>query len=418
MMYLRRTRRRFPVFTAYSFTTKRNFMTASSEPQIPAPRTIPFLSVPQDIPATMTAIVQTDPTDPSSLAPATVPTPTPGAGEALIRVAAAGVNRADVLQAQGHYPPPPGITDIIGLEAAGTIVAFGPETDAPAGSATTEPAATPGDTAGATIPADSAQPAATPPSAAPSASTWKIGDHCGVLLAGGGYAEYVVAPIGQLTPVPAGWDAGHTAGIVEVATTVWSNLGMVGGLAAGKKVLIHGGTGGIGTFAIQLVNQLGATAVTTCGSAEGAAHVLELGAARAVNYREESFVDTAKELGGFDLILDIMGAKYLADNVRALGEKGHLIIIGLQGGVKAELNINALLVKRASITATSLRGRSVDDKCAVVADTVRTVWPLLSDGRITSQMNAVFPLAEAAAAHRALVKRAVTGKIVLAVGSE
>lgn len=333
----------------------------------------------------MKAIIQQDTTDPTSLAWTDTDDPTPGPGEALVRIHAAGVNRGDVLQAAGHYPPPPGASDIIGLEAAGTIEAFGP-------------------------PRESSHESDEQP-----ARQWNIGDKCGMLLAGGGYAERVAVPVTQLFPVPRGWSLTDTAGVIEVAATVWSNLGMVAGMQKGQTVLIHGGSGGIGTFAIQLAHATGLTVATTAGNADNLELCRSLGADILINYTDDDFVAVMKEHGGADIILDIMGAKYLDSNVKALAEKGHLIIIGMQGGVKGELNIGRLLSKRGSITATNVRGRSLDDKAAVVADTITHVWPLLEDKTVSAQVTKTLPIAEAAEAHRLLKSREITGKIVLTV---
>ena len=333
----------------------------------------------------MKAIIQQDTADPTSLEWTDTDDPTPRPGEALVRIHAAGVNRGDVLQAAGHYPPPPGTSDIIGLEAAGTIEAFGPPLES-----------------------DST-------SARESTRQWNVGDQCGMLLAGGGYAERVSVPVTQLFPVPHGWSLTDTAGVIEVAATVWSNLGMVADMQKGQTVLIHGGSGGIGTFAIQLAHAMGLTVATTAGNADNLELCRSLGADILINYRDDDFVAVMKEHGGADIILDIMGAKYLDSNVKALGEKGHLVIIGMQGGVRGELNIGRLLSKRGSITATNVRGRSLDDKATVVSDTIKHVWPLLEDGTVSTQVTKTLPIADAAEAHRLLKSREVTGKIVLTV---
>lgn len=337
----------------------------------------------------MKAIIQHDSSDPTSLKWTDTDDPTPGPGEVLVRIRAAGVNRGDVLQAAGHYPPPPGASNIIGLEAAGTIEAFGP-------------------------PLESSHEFSEQSDEQP-ARQWSVGDECGMLLAGGGYAERVAVPITQLFPVPRGWSLTDTAGVIEVAATVWSNLGMVAGMQQGQTVLIHGGSGGIGTFAIQLAHAMGLTVATTAGNANNLELCRSLGADILINYKDDDFVAVMKEHGGADIILDIMGAKYLDSNVKALGEKGHLVIIGMQGGVKGELNIGRLLSKRGSITATNVRGRSLDDKAAIVADTIKHVWPLLEDGTVSAQVTKTLPIADAAEAHRLLKSREVTGKIVLTV---
>lgn len=297
------------------------------------------------------------------------PAPELREGEVLVRVHAAGVNRGDVLQAAGHYPPPPGASEIMGLECAGVIE-------------------DPGSTGRAK------------------------GEQVACLLAGGGYAEFVAVPEGQLLPVPEGWSLTEAAAIVEVACTVHSNM-QLAGLKEGDTLLIHGGAGGIGTFAIQYAKALGCTVAVTAGSAEKLQTCQELGADILINYKEEDFAEVMKNK--CDVILDIMGAKYLDQNIRALAMDGHLVIIGMQGGVKGELNIGRLLTKRGSISATALRARSLEDKARIVADTVDTVWPLLIDGQITHHLSKTLPLDEAETAHQLLKDGAVTGKIVLTV---
>lgn len=300
----------------------------------------------------------------------TVPIPTLKPGEVLVKVHAAGVNRADLLQAAGHYPPPAGESEIIGLECAGVI-----------------------EDAGTT--------------------NREVGEKVGCLLAGGGYAEYVTVPEGQLLPIPDGYSFEQTAAIIEVAATVWSNIGMLTGLETGQTFLIHGGGSGIGTFAIQLAKHLGATVAVTAGSAEKLAACQELGADILINYREENFAEVLKNR--CDRILDIIGAKYLDQNVSALAPDGHMVTIGMQGGVKGELNIGKLLSKRGTISATSLRGRTKEDKARITAATVAAIWPLLADGTIKHQLHAVLPLAEAQCAHDMLAAGEVTGKLVLKV---
>lgn len=299
---------------------------------------------------------------------ADVPTPELQPGEVLVKVHAVGVNRADLLQAAGHYPPPPGESEILGLECTGEI------TDA-------------GDT------------------------DRQVGEKVACLLAGGGYAEYVAVPVGQLLPLPAGYSYEEAAAVVEVATTVWSNIGMLTGLEAGQTILIHGGAGGIGTFAIQLAKHVGATVAVTAGNVEKLETCRALGADILINYREENFAEVLKNK--CDRILDIMGAKYLDQNVTALARDGHMVIIGMQGGVKGELNIGKLLTKRGTISATALRARDRADKARIVAATVDNVWPLLADGTIKHQIHEVLPLVDAARAHELLRSGAVTGKLVL-----
>ena len=326
-----------------------------------------------DIPDTMSAIIQRDSADPSSLELGQVATPQPGPGEVLVKVAAAGVNRADLLQAQGHYPPPKGASDIIGLEVAGTIVALGPDTPA----------------------------------------QLQLGERVGALLAGGGYAEYVAVPAGQLTPIPQGWSLTDTAAIIEVATTVWSNLVMEAQLQPGELVLIHGGAGGIGTHAIQVAKALGATVAVTAGSAEKLDLCRRLGADITINYREEDF---AEELAGrCNVIVDIIGAKYLKQNLRALAPEGRMVTIGLQGGTKAELNMGLMLAKRLRLQGTTLRSRPVAAKAEIVSHTVANIWPWLADGTVSHHIHQVLPLSQAATAHELLASGQVSGTLVLEV---
>lgn len=326
----------------------------------------------------MKAIIQTDPSDPTSLTWQDTPTPTPADGEVLLRITAAGVNRADTLQAQGHYPPPKGDTDIIGLEASGVI-----------------------EDANGCV-----RPDGTP---------WYAGDEVGALLSGGGYAEYVAVPAGQLLPVPSGYSLTDTASVVEVACTVWSNLMMTAEVRKDDLVLIHGGGGGVGLFAIQVAKALGAQVAVTAGSEEKLEVCRGYGADVLINYRGDDFVEAVKEEGGADVILDIIGAKYLDKNVSALAKDGHIVIIGMQGGVKGELNIGKLLSKRGNISATGLRYRDRADKARIVAATVEHVWPLLENGTIRHHIDRVVPVQDAAGAHQALLAGDITGKIVLAV---
>ena len=302
-----------------------------------------------------------------------VPTPEPATGEVLVRVEAAGVNRADLLQRQGFYPPPPGTTDILGLECAGTVAALGPDV-----------------------------------------TGFAVGDPVCALLSGGGYAEYVAVPAGQLAPIPAGLDGVQAAAIMETACTVWSNLVMVGRLTAGETLLVHGGSSGIGTMAIQVAKALGARVVTTVGSPEKAAAASELGADVVINHRKQDFAEVMAGAGiQADLILDIMGAKYLAQNVAVLATNGRLVIIGLQGGLQAELNLGQLLAKRASVTATSLRARPATEKAEIVSATRTHVFPLIESGAVRPIVHATFDLADSAGAHRVLEESSHIGKVVL-----
>ena len=307
----------------------------------------------------MEAIVVSEPGGPENLQLRDVPDPQPGPGQVLLDVVAAGVNRADLLQRQGLYPPPPGVSDILGLEVSGTL---------------------------------DGQPVC-------------------ALLAGGGYAQQVAVPSGQVMPLPPGVDPISAGGIPEVACTVYSNLAMTAHLRPGEWVLIHGGGSGIGTFAIQWARAIGAHVAVTAGSAEKLERCAELGAEVLINYREQDFVEALPQ--PVDVILDVVGAKYLESNIRALADGGRLVVIGLQGGVKAELNLNALLSKRASITATSLRTRSDEQKVAICEEVVANVWPLYGTGQIRPVIDRVLPLADAAEAHRILADGTAFGKVVL-----
>lgn len=303
-----------------------------------------------------------------------VPDVTPAATEVLVRVTAAGVNRADLLQAAGLYPPPPGTSNTLGLEVSGTVVALGS-----------------------------------------AVSGWSLGDPVCALLAGGGYAEYVTVPAGQLAPIPDGVPLVDAAGLPEVAATVWSNLVMTAGLHAGQLVLLHGGASGVGSHAIQVAKALDAVVAVTAGSPEKLATCAELGADITINYREDDFVAVLAERGGADLILDIMGAAYLDRNIDALAVDGQLIVIGMQGGVKGELNLGKLITKRARVIGTGLRGRSADAKAAVMASVVEHVWPMVADGRVRTVIGERLPITEAGTAHAQLASGVVTGKIVLTV---
>lgn len=318
----------------------------------------------------MKAIIQTDPNDPRALELQETDDPQLKPGEVLVKVAAAGVNRADLAQAQGMYPPPEGTSEIMGLECSGAIVDAG-DTDR------------------------------------------LIGEEVGCLLAGGGYSEYVAVPEGQLLPLPTGFNLVDTASIVEVATTVWSNLGMLAGIKEGQRVLIHGGGGGIGSFAIQLCKTLGLEVAVTAGSQEKLDHCKELGADILINYKEESFVDKLKN--SCDAILDIIGGPYLEDNVRCLATDGTLVIIAVQGGPKGTLPVARMMPRRQSVHATTLRARPLDQKAEICRSTVENVWPLIENGKIKTTIDQVLPLAEAAKGHELLDSGAITGKLVLEV---
>jgi NADPH2:quinone reductase len=307
-----------------------------------------------------------------------VPDVTAGPGEVLIRVAAAGVNRADVLQAAGKYPPPPGASEIIGMEVSGVVTE--------AGSGVTE---------------------------------WSVGQEVCALLAGGGYAEYVAVPAGQVMPIPDRVDLVDAAGLPEVACTVWSNLVLTAHLREGQLLLMHGGASGIGTHAIQVARALGARVAVTAGSAEKLEFCRDLGADITINYRDEDFVARLREeTAGADVIFDIMGASYLDRNIDALATDGQLVIIGMQGGVLAELNIAKLVAKRARVIGTTLRGRPVsgpNSKSDIVHAVTASVWPMIADGRVREIIGARMPIQQAGAAHQELVSGKVTGKVVLTV---
>ncbi|MDP4675755.1 MAG: NAD(P)H-quinone oxidoreductase [Candidatus Nanopelagicales bacterium] len=301
----------------------------------------------------------------------------PGPGEVLVNVAAAGVNRADLLQRQGLYPPPPGASQIIGMECSGTVMNLGE-----------------------------------------GVSTLSIGDEVCCLLSGGGYAEQVVVPVGHCLPVPAGVTLVDAAGLVEVACTVWSNLVMVGRLERGETLLVHGGGSGVGTMAIQIGRLLGAQVAVTAGSAAKLTTCSELGADICINYREQDFVEVLKtETAGHgtDVILDNMGAKYLQRNISALARDGRLIVIGMQGGVKAEIDLSQLLRKNASVQATGLRGRPTGEKAAICEAVVKHVWPWVEAGLVRPVIDRTLPITDAATAHQLLQDGQATGKIVLTI---
>jgi putative PIG3 family NAD(P)H quinone oxidoreductase len=307
-----------------------------------------------------------------------VPDVKPARGEVLIKVSAAGVNRADVLQAAGHYPPPPGASELLGMEVSGVVAELG---DGVTG--------------------------------------WSVGQEVCVLLAGGGYAEYVAVPAGQILPIPDGVDLNDAAGLPEVACTVWSNLVLTAHLRAGQLILIHGGASGVGTHAIQVARALGARVAITAGSAAKLQLCRELGAEVTIAYRDEDFVSRVKDAtggAGADVILDIIGAAYLDRNIDALASDGQLIIIGMQGGIKGELNLGKLLSKRARVIGTTLRARPAvgpNSKSEIVAAVVESVWPMIAEGRVRPVIGARMPIQEAAEAHRMLSSGRVTGKIVL-----
>jgi putative PIG3 family NAD(P)H quinone oxidoreductase len=313
---------------------------------------------------------------PEVLTWAEVPDPVLGPGEVLVDVAASAVNRADLMQRQGQYPPPPGAPPYPGLECAGRIAALG---DGVTG--------------------------------------WRVGDEVCALLSGGGYATKVAVPAGQLLPVPAGFAATDAAALPEVACTVWSTVGDLARLTKGDTFLVHGGSSGIGTHAIQLGVALGARVLCTAGTAEKLARCRELGADVAINYKTEDFVQRVKdETGpGADVILDMVGAPYLARNIDALAPNGRLAVIGMQGGTRTEFDLNSLMRKRASIIATTLRARPAAEKAAIVARVLEVVWPMVEAGAIRPVVDRVVPMRDAAEAHRVVESGHHIGKVVLAV---
>jgi len=321
----------------------------------------------------MRVVSVTTPGGPENLIISEAPTPVLKAGEVLVEVAAAGVNRADLLQRQGYYPPPQGTSEVIGLEVSGTIAAVADGLDG-----------------------------------------WALGDPCVALLAGGGYAEYVAVPSGQVIAPPDGVDLVTAAGLMEVAATVVSNFDHVH-LSAGETVLIHGGTGGIGSFAIQYAKALGATVIATAGSSAKLTLCREFGADYAIDYHDDWAAAVAEATGGrgADVILDVMGAKYLEPNVASLAVDGRLVVIGLQGGRKGTLDLNRLLSKRATVTATNLRFRPTAQKAAICAAVAERVWPLIRSGAIRPAPETRFALDEVAQAHRQLESGDNVGKVVL-----
>jgi putative PIG3 family NAD(P)H quinone oxidoreductase len=314
---------------------------------------------------------------PEVLAWETVPDPEPAAGEVLVDITASAVNRADLMQRQGFYPPPPGAPPYPGLECSGRIAALGE-----------------------------------------GVTGWKVGDEVCALLAGGGYATRVAVPAGQVLPKPAAVSLRDAAALPEVACTVWSNVGQLAHLAKGETFLVHGGASGIGTHAIQVAKALGATVLCTAGTPEKLARCRELGADVTINYKTEDFAARVREeTGGVDVILDSIGAKYLARNIESLAVNGRLVIIGLQGGAKAEIDLSAMLRKRATLIATALRARPVPEKSAIVAAVHGRVWPLIESGSVRPVVDRVLPMAQAAEAHRVVEASEHVGKVVLATSS-
>jgi NADPH2:quinone reductase len=316
---------------------------------------------------------------PEVLRPATRPRPVAGAGEALVHVTASGVNRPDVLQRKGHYAPPPGASDLPGLEVAGTIV------DADA--------------------------------SALKAAGFAVGDRICALVSGGGYAEYCAVPVGQMLPVPKGWSDVEAASLPENYFTVWSNVFDRGRLAAGETLLVQGGTSGIGVAAIQLGKAFGATVIATAGSDEKCARCVELGADHAINYRSEDFAARAKELTGgkgVDVVLDMVAGDYIAREISCLAEDGRIVVIAIQGGTKSQVDAGLVLRRRLTLTGSTLRPRPVAFKAAIAAALREKVWPLLESRRIEPVIQQVFPAEEAHAAHAAMEAGHHVGKLMLA----
>jgi putative PIG3 family NAD(P)H quinone oxidoreductase len=323
----------------------------------------------------MIAIEIREPGEPDVLVSAERPTPAPGAGDVLIRVAAAGVNRPDVFQRRGRYPPPPGASDIPGLEVSGVIDALGP-----------------------------------------GVSAWRVGEAVCALVTGGGYAEYCVAPAPQCLPVPRGMDVVTAAAIPETYFTVWTNVFQRGRLQPGESILVHGGSSGIGTTAIQLAKARGSRVFATAGSAQKCAACEGLGAEHAINYRDADFVAVIRDMTGgrgVDVILDMVGGEYFARNIDALAVEGRLVEIATLQGVKAELNIQTIMQRRLTITGSTLRARPVADKAAIAVELRQHVWPLLESGAVKPIVHATFPLRHAAEAHRMMESSAHIGKLLL-----
>lgn len=323
----------------------------------------------------MRAVTAPEPGGPEALTLVDLPTPEPGPGEVRLDVVATAVNRADTLQRRGLYPPPKGASDVLGLECSGRVAALGEGVEG-----------------------------------------WSVGDEVCALLAAGGYAEQVVVPAGQLMPVPDGVPLVDAASLPEVACTVWSNVFMVAGLRPEETFLVHGGAGGIGTMAIQLAHAWGATVAATAGSPEKRELCRSLGAEVVIDYHEEDFVEVLREHGGADVILDNMGASYLGRNVDALATSGRLVVIGMQGGAKGELDLSRLLGKRGAVIATSLRARPTEEKAAICAAVAEHVWPLVADGSIRTMINERMPLSDVRRAHELMEAGSHSGKILLEVG--
>ncbi|CAM3088916.1 Phthiocerol synthesis polyketide synthase type I PpsC [Sphingomonas antarctica] len=332
-----------------------------------------------DLPQTMRAIDPAEPGGPDVLQPVDRSVPTPGAGDVLIRVAAAGVNRPDVLQRQGKYPPPPGAPSILGLEVAGEVVVLGDGVD----------------------------------------STLSGARVC-ALVAGGGYAEYCVVPAAQCLPVPDGLTMIEAAAIPETLFTVWTNVFQRGGAKAGETLLVHGGTSGIGTMAIALGKLFGLTVIVTAGSADKCARAVEIGADHAIDYRAQDFVAEVQRLTngkGCDVVLDMVGGDYFARNLACLAVEGRHVSIAMLNGAKAEVFIPVIMQKRLTLTGSTLRPREASFKAAVAAELREKVWPFVTDGRLRPVIDSTYPLGDAAAAHARMDGGAHVGKIVLSINA-
>lgn len=327
------------------------------------------------LPQTMTAIEVTEPGGPEVLKPCTRPVPQPGEGEVLIKVAAAGINRPDVFQREGNYPPPKGATDIPGLEVSGTIVAFGP-----------------------------------------GVSTLREGDVVCALVSGGGYAEYCLADAPLCMPVPAGLDMVQAAALPETTFTVWTNVFERGNLKPGESLLVHGGSSGIGTTAIQMASRLGSRVFTTAGNGAKCAACESLGAEKAINYNDQDFVGVVKDMTdgkGVDVILDMVGGDYIPRNIKALAADGRLVNIAYLQGSTAEVNFMMVMLKRLTLTGSTLRPQPVARKAEIAEALKEKVWPLINDGQIKPVIHATYPLAEAATGHKLMESSHHIGKIVL-----
>lgn len=329
------------------------------------------------LPDLMTCIEIAEPGGPEQLRPTTRPVPAPGRGEVLIRVEAAGINRPDVIQRQGNYAPPPGTTDIPGLEVAGTVAALGD-----------------------------------------GVTDWSVGDSLCALVSGGGYGEYVTAPIEQCLPVPRGLSMIEAAALPETFFTVWTNLYERAQLENGESLMIHGGTSGIGTTAIQIASRMGARVLATAGSDEKCQACLDLGAKRAVNYRNEDFVEAAKDFTdgkGVNVILDMVGGDYIPRNIKSLATDGRLVNIAFLRGPKVEVNFMPVMLKRLTLTGSTLRAQSIERKGMIAAAVRTNVWPLIEDGAIKPVIFKTFPLVQARQAHELMETNQHIGKIVLEV---